>query len=147
MDYQEIYPQKIDAIAAMEHALHGLNARTKAISNNIANVNTPGYKKQTVEFETELKKALEGTTDQNNRKFNDIPLDRTHEKHIGNRIRELQELIDGTGVKQEDYFLNGNNINIDQEMTELTKTGLKYKGVANMTKRHFENMRSIIRGG
>lgn len=146
MDYSDIYPQKVDALSTMELALTGLSNRTKALSNNIANVNTPGYQKQKVEFESELKKLIQNP-DENSR-LSDIPLERTHEKHLSNSVYEITDLVSNTGTEAGagTPFGSGNGINIDIEMTELAKTGMKYKGIANMTKRYFDNMKSIIRG-
>ncbi len=144
MDYSEIYPQKVDALSTMELALTGLGNRTKALTNNIANVNTPGYQKQKVEFESELKKLIRNPED--NSRLSDIPLDRTHDKHLSNTVYEITDLVSNIGTEAGAHFGSGNGINIDQEMTELAKTGMRYKGVANMTKRYFDNMKSIIRG-
>lgn len=144
MDYSEIYPQKLDALSTMELALKGLGNRTKALTNNIANVNTPGYQKQKVEFESELKKLIQNP--ESNSHLSDIPLERTHEKHLSNSVYEISELVSNSETVGGSHFESGNNINIDMEMTELAKTGMRYKGIANMTKRHFDNMKSIIRG-
>jgi flagellar basal-body rod protein FlgB len=38
--------------------LHGLSARQEAISNNIANIDTPGYVRQEAPFEAELRRAV-----------------------------------------------------------------------------------------
>ena len=40
--------------AALSSALDGLSARQRAIANNIANVNTPGYTAERVSFEDAL---------------------------------------------------------------------------------------------
>jgi len=146
MDYSTNYPQKLDALSTMEIALAGLSNRTKALSNNIANINTPGYQKQKVEFETELKKLI--TDPENSSRLSDIPLELTHKKHLSNSVYEITELVTNSSseIKSENNFSNENSINIDVEMTELAKTGMRYKGIANMTKRYFDNMKSIIRG-
>ncbi|MEY3369597.1 MAG: flagellar basal body rod protein FlgB [Cyanobacteriota bacterium] len=145
MDYSEIYPQKVDALSTMELALTGLGNRTKALTNNIANVNTPGYQKQKVEFESELKKLIRNPEE--NSRLSDIPLERTHNKHLSNSVYEITDLVSNISSQSDARFGSGNGINIDQEMTELAKTGMRYKGVANMTKRYFDHMRSIVRGG
>jgi flagellar basal-body rod protein FlgB len=145
MDYSANYPQKIDAISSMELALAGLGHRTKALSNNIANVNTPGYQKQKVEFESELQKLIQDPSSVS--ELNEIELEKTNDKHMNISGFEIQDLVKNISTETGSHFGSGNNINIDQEMTELAKTGMRYKGVANMTKRYFDHMRSIIRGG
>jgi flagellar basal-body rod protein FlgB len=50
-------------ISALHAALDGLSARQKAISDNIANVNTPFYQARSVSFEGSLQDALAGGQD------------------------------------------------------------------------------------
>lgn len=144
MDYSANYPQKIDALSTMELALTGLGSRTKALSNNIANVNNPSFQKQKVEFESELKKLIKNPGEVS--ELNEIELEKTDSQHLSIRGFEIKDLVSNIDTEIGSHFESGNNINIDQEMTELAKTGMRYKGVANMTKRYFEHMRSIIRG-
>jgi flagellar basal-body rod protein FlgB len=145
MDYSANNPQKIDALSSMELALAGLGNRTKALSNNIANVNTSGYQKQKVEFESELQKLIQEPNSIS--QLNEIELEKTHYKHLNISGFEISDLVKNIDIEISEHFESGNNINIDQEMTELAKTGMRYKGVANMTKRYFDYMRSIIKGG
>jgi flagellar basal-body rod protein FlgB len=44
---------------ALSSALDGLSMRQRAIANNIANVNTPNYKAQRVQFEDALAKSVQ----------------------------------------------------------------------------------------
>jgi flagellar basal-body rod protein FlgB len=145
MDYSANNPQKIDALSSMELALAGLGNRTKALSNNIANVNTSGYQKQKVEFESELQKLIQEPNSIS--QLNEIELEKTHYKHLNISGFEISDLVKNIDIEISEHFESGNNINIDQEMTELAKTGMRYKGVANMTKRYFDYMRSIIKVG
>ena len=50
-----------DYINVLGKAADGAWARNEALSNNIANVDTPGYKRQDVSFETELQHALKAS--------------------------------------------------------------------------------------
>ena len=95
----------------------GLNVaalRQKTISSNIANINTQNYKVNKVEFEEYLAKASEG-----------IVLNKTHEKHIS--IRGLEDIVPEV-KKRETTSLNenGNNVDIDLEMTELAANEIYY---------------------
>jgi len=144
MDYSTNYPKKIDALSTMELALTGLGSRTKALSSNIANVNNPSYQKQKVEFESELQKIIKNPNEVS--ELNEIDLSKTDSQHLSISEFEIKDLVSNINTEISSHFESGNNINIDQEMTELAKTGMRYKGVANMTKRYFDQMRSIIRG-
>ncbi len=83
---------------ALHAALHGLDARRAAHENNIANVETPGFIAQRVEFESALKRAMEtGRTD------------------------DVTPTVNTTGDAPR---ANGNNVNLGQEMVSLTETAL-----------------------
>ena len=83
---------------ALQAALHGLDARRAAHENNIANVETPGFIAQRVEFESALKRAMEtGRTDQ---------------------------LTPTVNTTNDAARANGNNVNLGQEMVALTETAL-----------------------
>src|SRR5690606_3491528 len=88
--------------------------RQRTISSNIANINTPGYKVNKVEFEEYLAEAKDK-----------LPLQTTNEKHIG--IKELKD-IKPEVKKRENTSLNnnGNNVDIDLEMTELAANEIYY---------------------
>lgn len=43
---------------AVEYALHGLTKRADVRAHNLANVNTPGFRAQRVDFESSLRDAL-----------------------------------------------------------------------------------------
>jgi len=83
----------------IQSALRGLDARRQAHEANVANVETPGYKARSVEFEAELKAAL------------------THP-------RLVTRVTPNVNVSGEAGRANGNNVNIDQEMVSLTETAL-----------------------
>ena len=50
-----------DYINIMDKAADASWKRESAISNNIANTDTPGYKRQDVDFESQLKQAMRST--------------------------------------------------------------------------------------
>lgn len=133
-------------------AMQGLEVRSKLISNNIANVNTAGYKRSYVEFEealTHAKVQLDKAEDEF--EITPVELSTTHSNHIsveGNT--QFNNQLDDYGIEvQQDpssYSADGNNVRLDQELNDLTKTGLKYNGMAELMKRHVTNLRGIIRG-
>lgn len=127
-----------DPLLSIEAALHGLSQRTKAISSNIANVNTPGYTRRQVSFEEALQNELSNDLDQ-------LKASTTNEGHLKQEIINLKETVDA-GLDFTSSFNGTNNVNIEKEMIDLTQTGLRFKAVSNLAKKHFENMRGIIRG-
>ena len=85
--------------------------RNDAISNNIANVDTPNYKRQDVSFETELKHALRSS------KY--ISLDKKVDAlNSDGRLSHIdpRTYLDHSAFS---YRLDGNNVDIDTENVEL----------------------------
>jgi flagellar basal-body rod protein FlgB len=101
-------------------ALDGLSQRQMAISNNIANVDTPGYHAQTVDF----KSILKHVTNQNEK----IAMNTTCPLHLTsttNSLRFMQTDRPG-GTERAD----GNDVDIDVELTDMSETGIEYQAVS-----------------
>lgn len=103
--------------------------RQKTISSNIANLNTPDYKVNKVEFEKYLANASEK-----------INLDKTHQKHLG------MEPLEPTVEKRETTFLNdnGNNVDIDYEMSELAANEIYYDTLVQQINAKLKNINYVI---
>ncbi len=111
--------------------------RQKAIANNIANAEVSGYKSRRVEFENEFKKALSSEV---------TGLNKTHEKHfpIG---RDPLNVPAELKVIESTNFTNGiNNVDIDNEMAELTKTQINFDAMTKLAKKQFMLLKSAIKG-
>ena len=111
------------------------------IADNIANVDTPKFKRREVIFEEKLKKVLE---DQSNRG----KLMVTNPRHIRiggiNSWKELQP--DVVQIKSETYRNDGNNVDIDVEMAKRTKNELYYDSLAQCMTREISLLRLAITG-
>lgn len=127
---------------SIEIALRGLSQRSKAIAGNIANINTPNYKRRQVSFEETLQKVQDGG------RLSDIPLEKTNERHFSNSIFSINDAMNSIEAKpvENDFFINGNNVDIEREMVELTKTGMRYKAITQLAKKQYDSMRTTIRG-
>jgi flagellar basal-body rod protein FlgB len=113
--------------------------RHKVISNNIANVNTPGFKKSEVAFEQILQQNM--GNDEN------IPLVRTNTQHLPIR-KSLTEIAPQIHTINTTSFRNDeNNVDIDIEMAEMAKNNIYYDAVAQQMTKYFTNMKSVISGG
>ena len=103
----------------LEKSLDASWVRNEVVSENLANVDTPGYKRKVVEFESLLKDALE----------NRLDMKTSHSRHIRN---DAASVINSTGarIKRENKDFNlrldGNNVDIDNEMSALAKNTIKY---------------------
>jgi flagellar basal-body rod protein FlgB len=117
------------ASTVLSKTLDAEAARQKTIANNIANVETPGYKRQYVSFEEELKLVLE----------------RRNGYDTGDGLRDLVPSVrtDSISPSRPD----GNNVNIDAEISNLAKASLKYKAAATLLEDKIGLLRSAINGG
>jgi flagellar basal-body rod protein FlgB len=122
-------------IGVMSRALDASSLRQKSISNNIANVDTPNYKATTVSFEEMLQKEFS----------NSFVGNRTNEKHItigaSGRIPSPMLKTDNAVLKN-----NGNGVDLDFEMTEMSKNNLWYQGLTYSINEEFNLIKTVIRG-
>lgn len=106
--------------------------RNEVISNNIANVDTPNYKRQDVEFESYLLAQLEGA-DSSSLKNTVAGID----------LEGLTSTIytDSTSLS---YRLDGNNVDIDTENVELASNQLKYQALVSSISNEFNMIKSAM---
>lgn len=122
-----------DYINVLDKAADASWMRNEAIANNIANATTPGYKRQDVAFEAELKKAL-GQDDC-----------RTMDERVsGVKTANLNPVtyIDNAGFS---YRLDGNSVDIENENVMLAENQLKYQGLMNSITAEFKNLQSVMK--
>ncbi|MFD2612997.1 flagellar basal body rod protein FlgB [Paenibacillus gansuensis] len=128
-------------MSSLERSLDVSMLRQKVISNNIANVDTPNFKKSEVKFEEYLQAAEDG--------WNPEPLagKRTNPRHF--YIGPLSSLPLPTVVTAGTTLMNnsGNNVDIDYEMTELAKNQLKYNTYIQELNHEITQYRTAIQGG
>jgi flagellar basal-body rod protein FlgB len=126
-----------NAFDIAKRALDGLSARRDMISQNIANVDTPGYKAQEVSFEGVLKQAM-----------NDKPLmsmKTSNARHMqGGGIQGIGMVQVGNrqgGSTRAD----GNNVDIDQELTQMTETGIRYQAITEIVSKKLSLLKNLVR--
>ncbi len=128
--------EKVDLLTK---AMNASWKRNEVITNNIANANTPNFKKSEVVFEELLQDYLKGTTLKG---FN------THQKHfdIGPMDpKALQHKVIDTGGYS--TRRDGNNVDIDVEMAELAKNQIIYNTLATQVNAHFSRLKLVIKEG
>ncbi len=124
-----------DYINVLSKAADGAWARNEAIANNIANVDTPGYKRQDVSFEEELKHALKASRYTSlDEKVEDV---NKHLRRIAPRVY--------TDIPNWSYRMDKNNVDIDTENVELASNQIKYNGITNSIDNEFRNLRTVIK--
>lgn len=128
-------------IDTLQGSLHGLTARNRAIGENIANADTPGYKRLEVSFEGNLRKALKAKQTLSD----DLPLKTGAARHFTLGPAGDGSLTELRKVHSETYRNDGNNVNIDLEMSNLAETNIRYNTMATLTKGKFEGLKSMLR--
>ena len=109
--------------------------REEVLTNNIANVDTPNYKRQDVDFTTYLRSALQRTNGGsssltnrvNNINYNDIAI-RTY-----------------TGNSTLSYRLDGNNVDLSTENVELASEQINYNALIDSMNSEFTRFKTVLK--
>ncbi len=122
-----------DYVNVLQKAADASWVRNDVLANNIANVSTPGYKRQDVDFETQLKRALRST------RFKTVDA-----RVSGINTSELNPSVytDSSGFS---YRLDGNNVDIDTEGTKLAANQIKYNGLIDSINEEFNNLKAVLK--
>ncbi len=116
-------------------AADGAWARNEAIANNIANADTPGYKRQDVSFETELQHALKAS------RYRSLD---TKVAEANLHLNRLEPRV-YTDIPNWSYRMDKNNVDIDTENVELASNQIKYNGITNSIDNEFKNLKTVIK--
>lgn len=102
----------------LHSALDRASQRQALLTNNLANVNTPGYKRRDLDFNITLQNEL----------------DRPGIQPLG---RE-----GGAAIR-----LDGNGVDLEKEVMSLAETELRFQALTDMTSNYFANLKNVIREG
>jgi flagellar basal-body rod protein FlgB len=106
----------------VEHYLDLVTFRHELISSNLANVDTPGYRTQDIDFENEIRRAeqrLEGDP-------------------VSPHVREVRGLIERP---------DGNNVSLDRETLALAQVQLQYRAGVELLRNEIHTLQSAINEG
>ena len=106
------------SMVALHSALDGLAERQRAIANNVANLQTPNYHAQRVQFEDALSQAVA--------------------KGSGSATATVSRSLEPTD-------LNGNNVNLDTETLSNVDTNLRYELATQAMSTQFSQIRAAMR--
>ena len=119
-------------INVLDKAADAANSRNEILSNNIANVDTPNYKRKDVSFENYLEQALIGP------------------ESLDDRIAEVNtHLSDFGGMTYTDhstlsYRLDGNNVDIDTESAYLAENQIRYNALVEQIGQEFARYKTVL---
>ena len=122
-----------NGISLTEKVLDYLWQRQAVSLNNVANVDTPGFKSQYVTFEEELAKRL---SDASNSK-------KAPRQKVSNAIDSTMMWVNTTW--NESSRLDGNNVDIETENVTLAANQLKYNGLIDCLDQEFKNLRMVMK--
>jgi len=124
-----------ESLALLKNYLDVASLRQRVAAHNLANLNTPGYKRLSVRFEDKLQKAL------NSEK---LPLATPLEQHIKNRpdLREVSPSVERNYTTTMRADLN--NVNLEQELTLLAANTVCYSLAAQRLSGKFEELSYVI---
>jgi len=118
-------------LAALAASQSALDRRLELLAQNIANVNTPGYKRRDVDFTAELAAALDAPADSR-----------------GERVSNLGQVV-AREIVEEQLFLRPDlgGVDLDREMAELAKTQLRLAATNQLLYKKIRQYRSVIKEG
>lgn len=124
----------------LEKGLDAYSKRAEALANNIANVNTPNYKRKDVQFESFLQKAISNDG-------SSIIGKRTDEKHFTIGTENKLDEVEASFIEERSTVsrYDGNNVDIEKEKVEQTKNNIRYQFATNKISSSFSLLRSVIR--
>lgn len=134
----------MDIFKGVDSLQKGLSAswtRNSVISNNIANVDTPGFKTSSVEFESLYKQSIEDQAD-------GFELKKTQSDHMDIGDTDAEN-VGAVVVQNSDTTdrMDGNNVDIDQQMTDMAKNIIYYNALTRKISGEFEQLGYAIREG
>ncbi len=107
----------------LEAGLRAEGARQQAIANNVANINTPGYRRTVVRFEEVLAKAIER----------------------GQETRPDQIALEFIQPHDTPVNGNGNDVSLDMEVGEMVKNSLRHETYMLLLKKKYAQIQEAIR--
>ena len=107
----------------LEQALDGLSLRHRVLANNYANVNTPGFKRSDVDFQSAMRQAFAESSKKPEVQF--------------------QVRADQTTTMRND----NNNVDPDVELANISTNAILYRALAEQIDRKFGQIRMVLREG
>ena len=163
----------VRAIEVSNLAMNGLVERQTAIASNTANAMTPDYQRKRVAFEDQLRTILEKDNIRRDLRMQNSledQKDKTYKpgysmtnpmmENIAQRLPQEQMMyirqVDADTNSYDPEIIrdtrwidygNGNNVNVEEEMMDMAKTGQQYNVLATVQGRFLSNMLEVIRSG
>ena len=122
-----------NGVALTEKVLDYLWQRQTVSLNNVANVDTPGFKSQYITFEEEMSRRLSAASNRST----------APKRAVSNAIDASRYKLNTTW--DESSRLDGNNVDMDQEQVEVVRTAYQYQYVLNSINNDINRLRSAAK--
>lgn len=123
----------------LETSINGATLKQQVLSNNIANVDTPGFKRSDVEFKSLLKQSLQQ---------GGVSGKLTHQKHIPIGKATVSNVSPKVFLdKRTSMRLDGNNVDIELESAEMAKNTIYHSAMTQQLVNKFNSLHSVISEG
>jgi flagellar basal-body rod protein FlgB len=130
------------SIDLIQRALDVNTLRYQVSANNIANAEVPNFKRSSVNFESELKKAFDSEVNAKNA----FELTRTDDRHIP--VNNVYDYHNVEPRRVTDYLStvnpNGNNVNVETEAMDIVKVQMQYKLLSQIESFEFSQVRTAM---
>ncbi|NBJ68409.1 MULTISPECIES: flagellar basal body rod protein FlgB [Clostridia] len=124
-------------IQTLEQSLNYASTKNRAISSNLANLDTPNYKAKDVTFKNYLLKELSQP----------LQAKRTNSKHFGFHGEAQPAGFKTIRQHATSYQHNGNNVDVDKEMADLAKNQIYYQALVDRINGKFGSLQTALKGG
>jgi len=127
-------------MTVLKKTLDAQATRQRTHAQNIANAETPGYRRVAVDFESELKSVLGDD--------NAAKMARTDPRHMNTGgSGSLADLEPRIRIEQPEGEQSGvNGVNIDEEMAQMAETQIRYLTALELLKRRYTGLKTAIKG-
>lgn len=131
-------------LPVVQKGLQGLTARQRVIAENVANADTPRYKRMELAYEERLRTAVHA----DEAAQGDLPMATTNTRHFelgphGTSIDALRPEVHQ--VRDETYRNDGNNVDIEIEMAKLADTNVRFNTLATLSRQKFDGLKGLLR--
>ncbi|MBM4024319.1 MAG: flagellar basal body rod protein FlgB [Planctomycetes bacterium] len=115
-------PQPVDIVGLLEAGIRAEETRQRTIASNIANLETPGYRRLDVRFEELLAKAL-------------------HSGQAAGATQVEPEIFQPAGTPLKS---NGNDVNMEMEIGEMLKNSFRQAAFVRLLRKKFAQIETAI---
>jgi len=131
----------VDPLMMLQKSMDALALQHQVIANNVANIDTPQFKRSVVSFQDQLRAAVDKT--------DSSPLWRTNPMHFPLQknvsLRDFQPQV--RTVTETIGRNDGNNVDMEMEQALLAENNLLYNSLTEVTSRYLSGLKHVITEG